>query len=183
MLRVTIPETTLFNNKTNKFIDIPETTLDLEHSLIALSKWEAKWHVRFLSPSTKLTTEQYLDYIKCMTITRNVDPNVYLAIPQSVMNQITDYVKDPMTATNIKAHGTGHSANHGEEVSSELIYYWMTAYNIPWEAEKWHLNRLMTLIQIANEKNKPGKKMSKADILKQNHALNASRRARMHSKG
>lgn len=182
MLRVTIPETTLFNNKTNKFIHIQETTLELEHSLISLSKWEQKWHIRFLSPSTKLTQEQSLDYIKCMTITRNVDPNVYLGIPNDVMKQITDYIQDPMTATNF-SEKHGHNASHGEEVSSELIYYWMTAYQIPWEAEKWHLNRLMTLIRIANLKNQPSKKMSKSDILKQNKALNASRRARMHSKG
>lgn len=182
MLRVTIPATTLFNNKTGKFIEVPETTLELEHSLISVSKWEAKWHVRFLSPSTKLTQEQCIDYIKCMTITRNVNPNVYLAIDNKIIDKVVAYIKDPMTATEFKANQGGGS-NHGEEVSSELIYYWMTAYNIPWEAEKWHLNRLMTLIRLAGIKNKPGKKMSKSDILKQNKALNASRRARMHSKG
>lgn len=181
MLKIKINEAEMFDNKTNRFIKIPETELILEHSLLSISKWESKWCKRFLSPSTKLTPEQNLDYIRCMTITKNVDPNVYYGLTQSNMDEIAEYISRPMTATTFNERKPG--PRNGEEVSSELIYYWMTAYSIPWEAEKWPLNRLMTLIKIANIKNQPSNKMSKADLYKHYAKTNAANRARMHSKG
>lgn len=182
MLEVTIPSSELFDSRTNHFIKIPETTLRLEHSLVSVHKWEQKWHLRFLSPSTKMTNEQALDYIRCMTTTRNVDQNVYYALTKENMNDIFKYIEDPATATTFPK-GTGSGVSNGEEISAELIYYWMTAYNISWEAERWHLNSLLALIRIANVKSKPAKKMSNADTLRQYSALNAARRSRMHSKG
>lgn len=179
MIKIFIHANELFDEKTNKFITVPETAIELEHSLVSISKWEAKTHKRFFS--TTLTPEEILEYIKCMAISDNVDPRAYYGLTEENVKAISDYINDPMTATTF--NNLGHQPRGSEQVSSELIYYWMTELNIPWEAEKWHINRLLTLIKVCSIKKQPSKKMSKADILRQNNALNAQRRARMHSKG
>lgn len=180
MLKVTIPENEFFDEKTSSFIKIPETTLSLEHSLLSISKWEANHAKSFIGSNDK-TNEELIDYVRCMTITQNVNPLLYYTIPNSVFKEITDYIGSPMSATKIaKKEGQGSSR---EVVTSELIYYWMIAYGIPFECEKWHLNRLLNLIKICNIKNNPGKKMSRNEILSRNAALNAARRKSMGSRG
>lgn len=185
MLKITIPARELYVESTNEFIYTEEKHLQLEHSLISLSKWESKWKKPFLSGDPH-TVEESRDYARCMTLTQNVSPDVYKTIPTSVMKQITDYVDDPMTATTITDHskevGKGKKLK-GETVTAELIYFWMVSYGIPFECEKWHLNRLLTLIQICNIKNSDPKKMSKRDVMAQNRALNQARRAKHRSKG
>lgn len=182
MLKVTIPETELFDNKTNEFIIVKSQTLTLEHSLVSISKWESKWHVPFISSKEK-TVAQTLDYIRCMTLTQNVDPLVYRVIPNSVAVKIKNYIDDPMTATWFSEEQERQFRSKIEVVTSEIIYYWMITAGIPFECQKWHLNRLLTLIKVCGEKNKPQKKMSKRSILERNARLNAQRRAALHSKG
>lgn len=180
MLQIVIPAFELYDPVTNTFSDIKEQKLNLEHSLVSISKWEAKWKKPFISKDPK-TEEESIDYIRCMTITQNVNPEVYLNMPVSVYKQIEDYIDDPMTATWINRNEP--KAPNRQIITSELIYYWMVAYRIPLECQKWHLNRLLMLIQVCDEKNKPPKKMSKRAIMSRNAALNAARRAKLNSKG
>lgn len=180
MLQIKVSEKEAWDETRNQFVTIPETTICLEHSLISISKWEAKWHVPFLGKDKK-TPEQITDYIKCMTITPNIKPEVYEFLSRDNINEVLAYIDDPMTASTVKEMGGPKRSS--EMITSELIYYWMVALEIPFECQKWHLNRLMMLIRICNAKNQPGKKMSKKSAMQQNAALNAARRQRMHSKG
>lgn len=153
--------------------------LNLEHSLISISKWESKWHVPFIG-NDKKTEEQTLHYIKCMTINQGIPDRAYNYLSVENIKDISDYINDPMTATTVNTHSNTFSH---EKVTSELIYYWMIALQIPSEFEKWHLNRLLKLIEVCNAKNTPPKKMGKNEIIARNKALNAARRAKYNSKG
>lgn len=186
MLTVKIPPDEIYDERTNKFISVKGSTLQLEHSLVSISKWEAKWHKIFLDENVKKTEEEALDYIRCMTLTQNVDPMVYYIIKADVMKQINDYIKNPMTATTfneaqLKKMSMG-KPKQNEKMSSELIYYWMVAAEIPFECQKWHLNRLLTLIRICGIKSEPPKKMSKSEIADKYRNTNAVRRAAAASK-
>lgn len=183
MFLLTIPEQEFWNEKTGEFIQVKETNLQLEHSLISLKKWESKWHKPFLGKGDK-TNEEILDYIRCMTIGHVSDPKIYNYISQKTITDIIAYIDDPMTATwfsNDKKVGAAKKNN--EIITNEIIYYWMISLNIPVEFQKWHLNQLLTLIKVVNIKNEPKKKMSKRDELKQRSALNAARRAKYNTKG
>lgn len=182
MLQITIPETELFDDVRQEFIYINKpVTLSLEHSLVSISKWESKWKKPYISQEEK-TAEETLDYIRCMTITQNVDPQVYYALSDENLKEIKEYIEDPHTATTFTEIGSPRKKS-SEGVTSELVYYWMTAYQIPWEAQKWHFNRLMILIKIASIKNSPEKKMSKSEAFRSQRELNALRRAKSKSKG
>ena len=180
MLQIVIPGQELWDEQKQEFINTKEQVLQLEHSLISLSKWESKWCKVFLSKQEK-TQEETIDYIKCMTITPNVDPEVYNHLTRENIKEIEDYIAAPMTATYFSSDNAGKSSR--EQVTSELIYYWMIALNIPFECQKWHLNRLLTLIKVCNIKNQPPKKMSKREIMSRNAALNAARRQQLNTKG
>lgn len=179
MLTIKIPDREWFNDATQEFITVKGTTLQLEHSLVSLSKWEAKWNTPFLSKEKK-TLEQTLDYIRCMTITQNVNPMVYEQLSEDNIEQINKYINTSMTATTFNNLDNKPSR---EIITSELIYYWMIALNVPMECQKWHLNRLLTLIRVCNAKNAPPKKMSARDIMSRNSALNAARRKKYNTKG
>lgn len=181
MLYVTVPSVELWDEAKEEFVKTKEQTLQLEHSLVSISKWEAKWCKVFLSKKEK-TYEETIDYIKCMTITQNVSPDTYKYLSKDNIEQINDYISAPMTATWFSEDKSG-SRSSSEQVTSELIYYWMIAFNIPFECQKWHLNRLLTLIRVCNIKNKPAKKMSKSDIMRRNASLNAARRKQLNTNG
>lgn len=183
MLQITIPAGELFNESTSEFIAVKEHNLQLEHSLVSLSKWEQKWHKPFLDYLTngKLTFDQTIDYIKFMTLTKNVDPNCYLFLTEENIEAIKEYISNPMTATTFSNEPVG--GRGGEKITNEILYYDMVALNIPFECEKWHLNRLMTLIKVCNIKSQPPKKMGKGDIMRSNAALNAARRKQHNTKG
>lgn len=186
MLRIAIPAkqaTELWDERTETFIMVPgtkEQVLQLEHSLVSIHKWESKWCKPFLSNQSK-SYEETLDYIRCMTITQNVDPEVYNHLSASNIEQVNEYIAAPMTATTFSNSKTGK--NNREIVTAEVIYHWMIALQIPHEYRKWHLNQLLTLIRVCNEKNQPPKKRSARDILSQNAALNMARRKQLNSKG
>ena len=185
MLEIIIPKSNnLWDPVKGKFLKIKETRLVLEHSLVSISKWESKWKVPFIG-NQQITEDQLRDYIRCMTITQNVDPLVYYALTPENIKDILLYIEDPMTATVINEKNIPRGkAGHGQQViTSELVYYWMSALNLPSEYQKWHFNRLMTLIKVASIEQQPPKQMSKKDIMAQNKSLNAARRARLHSKG
>jgi len=169
-----------YDDQRGEFVYTKPIDLRLEHSLVSLSKWESRWKIPFLS-AKGLTREQSLSYIECMTMNQNVDPLVYQSLTNSDIQKVNQYIEDPQTATTF--HDWKNTPRNRETVTSELIYFWMAQYNIPFECQKWHLNRLLTLIRIASIKNAPPKKMSKREILSQNKSLNAARRAAMGSKG
>lgn len=162
---------------------LPEyKTLRLEHSLVSLSKWESKWHKSFLKTLDKsLSLEETIDYIKFMTLTKNVDPDVYNYISRQNIEAITEYIDAPMTATTFS--NVEKNKINGEVITAELIYYWMISLGIPFECQKWHLNRLLTLIRVCSIKNSPNKKISKMDAAARNRALNEARRKKMKTKG
>lgn len=180
MLVITIPAVEMFDEKTQTFFETKETVLELEHSLISISKWESKWHKPFLSKQEK-TIDETIDYIKCMTITRNVDPNAYKYLTNSNIEQINNYIDDPMTATTF--YDDSNNGGQKETITSELIYYWMIANTVPMECQKWHLNRLLTLLRVCSVKNTPPKKMGKRELANKYASLNAARKKQFNTKG
>lgn len=180
MLEIIIPKTELWDENKQEFINSDEQVLRLEHSLVSLSKWESKWNKPFLDRNEK-TGEETIDYIKCMTLTQNVDPNIYNLLTKENIMQINNYISAPMTATTIREDPNKKGGR--EIITSEIIYYWMISLNIPFECQKWHLNRLLTLIKVCSIKQQPAKKMSKRDIMSRNASLNAARRKQLNTRG
>lgn len=180
MLIIKIPQTELFDPKTETFDYLPETVLKLEHSLISISKWESRWHKAYLKKDPNRTVAETLDYVRCMSLTP-VDLQTVSRLGPKDFETIQAYINEQSTATTV-TH-IGGSKNSNQTVTSELIYAWMTELRIPWEAQKWHLSRLMTLIDVMNERQKPQKKMSRAQTAKQNAAINAARRAKYNTRG
>ena len=180
MLTLELPEREYFDEETERFGRIKATTLKLEHSLISISKWEAKWHISFFD--SEKTTEQTLDYIRCMVANMEIpeDSKIFNFLAKEDIEKINNYINDPMTATTIKDDG---KHGRGQKITSELIYCWMVQYNIPSQYEKWHINRLIMLIRVCSEENKPKKKMSRREIMAQNKARNAARRAKLGTRG
>ena len=185
MLRITIPKSSFFDERIEEFIYVEETTIILEHSLASLSKWEQKWLKPFNDGRSK-TVEEMIDYIRCMTITQNVNPLAYLGINDEIIELVTTYINAPMTATtfrSINKNGNNKGKVGREIITAEIIYYWMFSYNIPLECQKWHLNKLLTLIRVFNVKNTPQKKMSNKETIKHNQALNAARKKKLGTRG
>lgn len=180
MLQITIPATEKWDESKQEFVNTKEQKLQLEHSLISLSKWESKWCKPFLSRDDK-TLEETIDYIRCMTLAPNVDPDIYYCLTNENLRKINEYIDAPMTATTFNS--IGNNSPSREIVTSELIYYWMIAQNIPFECQKWHINRLLTLIRVCNIKNSPPKKMSAQEIMEHNNALNEARKKKLNTKG
>lgn len=179
MLRLIVPPNEKYNEFTGKFVEFHGATIQLEHSLVSISKWEQKWHKPFLT-NEKKTIPETVDYIRCMTLTQNVPPEVYDNLTDANIEAVNAYIEDPMTATWFSKEEKGGSR---EIITNEIIYYWMITLNIPVEFQKWHLNHLLTLIQVCNLKNSPQKKLSREELAARNRKLNAERRAAMNSKG
>lgn len=182
MLQITIPAREVaYDEVKNEFCYTKEWTLQLEHSLVSISKWESKWHKPFLDKKEK-TAEEIIDYIRCMTITQNVDPEVYNNLTKDNISAIIAYIDDPMTATWFNDDKNKKPVRR-EILTNELIYYAMCLYNIPVEFQKWHLNRLLTLLRVFAIKNEPPKKMSKSEIMRRNKSLNEARRNALGTRG
>lgn len=182
MLQVVVPKLDWFNDNTNEIIHVDTTTLMLEHSLISVSRWEYKHKIPFLSSLEKgLAREEFIDYVRCMTINKSVNQFVYYGLTPAIIDAIRNYVTDSMTATTIANYRKNNKSKRPSPqkvVTSEQIYSWMVAAGVPFECEKWHLNRLLTLLQVCAVENNPPQKMSKREVMQQNAALNAMR----HSK-
>lgn len=179
MLKIIVPGIEYYDERTNEFVYYKDQVLQLEHSLVSISKWESTWHKPFLSDKEK-SPEEILDYVRCMTITQNVGPDVYLRLTEQNFLDINSYIENSMTATTF----SNDKRSGGREIiTSEIIYYWMISFNIPFECQKWHLNRLLTLIKVCNIKNNPPKKMSKTEMMNRNRALNAARKQQLNTKG
>lgn len=179
MLRITIPQHELFDSEKEEFIQIKEQTIQLEHSLVSISKWEAKWRKAFLGKREK-TTEEILDYIRCMTISQNVNPLVYLGLTEKNLEEINSYISEPMTCVHVIEND--HDPVSKDVITSELIYYWMITLNIPFECQKWHINRLLSLIRVCNIKNS-NSKMPIREIYKRNSEINEMRKTKYNTTG
>ena len=179
MLEIDVPAGEFYDEGSNLFFETKAVHLRLEHSLVSISKWEAKWKKPFLS-KTRHGNEELRDYVRCMTLNQNVDPMTYRALTPENLEQIAEYISADMTATTVSDPSQRTSR---EVVTSEIIYYWMVAYSIPWEAQKWHLSRLLMLIRVCSIKNGPQKKMSQREVLRRNSKLNAARRKRLSTRG
>lgn len=185
MLEIVVPEIELYNEEKNEFVTIPETKLQLEHSLISIQKWESRWHKPFLGSDDK-TYEELRDYIYCMTInSKGVNQAVYAFIPNDLMTRVVNYIKDPMTATWFREDTglIGATKNRSQVITAEVIYYWMISFNIPSEYRMWHLSQLLTLIKVLNEENKPKKKRNAREVAQEWDAINKKRREAFKSKG
>ena len=180
MLNITIPKQELYDEEKNEFIMSEEKSICLEHSLVSVSKWESKWKKPFLSKDEK-TIEEIIDYIKCMTITQNVDDNIYKCLSKDNIKFINDYIDDKMTATTF--YDTRKNIGRSETITSELIYFWMISLNIPMECQKWHLNRLFTLIKVCSIKNRPAKKGNSRETMRKYASMNAARRKKYNTRG
>lgn len=177
MLRITIPALKLYDDDKNEFFTLKEQTLQLEHSLVSLSKWESKWCKPFLTREPK-SDEETIDYVRCMTLTQNVDPTVYLRLTDAHIEQIQKYIDAPMTATWF-SDTEDKGKQNGEQITSELVYYWMFSFGIPMDCQKWHFNRLLTLIRVFSAKSQKPKPMT----LQERAALNAARKKQYNTKG
>ena len=179
MLHLTIPDLEIFDEHKNEFVNIKGGTIKIEHSLVSISKWESKWNKPFLTKEQK-TIEETIDYIKSMTITQNVKPELYNNITNDNITSVSRYISLPMTATTFN---DTNSTSSKDIITSEIIYYWMISYNIPFECQKWHVNRLLTLIRVCSKKNEKPKKMSKSEIMNRNRDINNRRRQQLNSNG
>lgn len=181
MLQITIPGMELWDEVNEKFVYTKAYTLNLEHSLISLSKWESKWCKPFLITAKRMTTEETIDYIRCMTLTPNVPNEAYEHLTNANIDQVSAYIEAPMTATWFYEDKNGKK--NRDVITAELIYYWMIALNIPFECQKWHLNKLLTLIRVCEIKNSPRKKQSMQEIMRRNDEINEQRKKQYNSKG
>lgn len=179
MLKITIPDRKYWDEAHEVFIDVKGATICLEHSLVSISKWETKWKKPFLG--TQRTREETIDYIRCMTISQNVNPDIYQYIDNKIIREVNAYINDTMTATWFTEQK--NKPQVAKKITNELIYYWMISCGIPFECQKWHLNRLLTLIRVCELKNAPQKKMGKKATLRQNAMINKQRRQARGSKG
>ncbi len=190
MLRIVIPEREFFNELTCEFITTESKEIRLEHSLVSISKWESKWCKPFLKSiekdsKTPLSREEFLDYVKCMTITQNVKDSAYYCLTKENLDEIVAYMNHSRSATWFNEVNKKDNRSSREVVTSELIYYWMVAQGIPFDpCEKWHLNRLMNLIKICNIKNSSSSnKMTSKDQAAYYRKLNAERKRKLGTKG
>lgn len=180
MLNFHVADKELYDEGKSVFINIKGRDIQIEHSLVSISKWESKWHKPFITKEPK-TVEETIDYIKCMCITQHVDEKIFTVITNENIDTVSKYIADPMSATII--NDINEKGSNSDTLTSEIIYYYMIAYNIPFECQKWHLNRLLNLIRICDIKNRPEKKMSRAEIMNRNRELNNKRRQELNSKG
>lgn len=180
MIPENVPEGEFWDENSGQFIYVKRQIIQLEHSLISLHKWESNWKKAFLSKEDR-TFEETIDYIKCMTMTQNVNPLVYNLITNEQIKQVNDYISDKKTATRIKKDKTARASR--QTVTAELIYYWMILYNIPFECRKWHLSQLLTLIDVCRAESSPKKDRNKKDIASEYRALNAARRQQLGTRG
>lgn len=185
MLTIEVPDQEYFDETKNEFVILKGQKLTLEHSLISISKWEMKWHKAFLGDGEK-TVEETLDYVRCMNIGPINDPDIFYRLEPEQIEKINAYISEPMTATTFSSRrpGAPNRPHSRDVITNELIYYWMIGYNIPFDpCEKWHFERLMTLIKVCEVKSEKPQKMSKRELAARNAALNAQRRAKLKTKG
>jgi hypothetical protein len=180
MLEIKLGATRQFDDSKQEFVMAGGVPLRLEHSLVSLSKWESIHEKPFLANEDK-TQEEIMSYVECMILSTDYPADWQLRLSKENIEEIDAYISKKMTATWFRdAPGKPQTR---EVITSELIYYWMTVFNIPFTCETWHLNRLFTLVRVCDLKQSKPKKMSRAEVAAQQRDLNAQRRAALKTKG
>jgi hypothetical protein len=180
MLTLTVGATDVFDDEEGSFKTHGGVELQLEHSLVSLSKWESIHEIPFLGPKAK-TPEQLASYFECMVLTPNPPGDFLQRLSKDNVDEVQTYIDRKMTATWFSE--LEPKTRNQETITAELVYYWMTVYKIPFTCETWHLNRLFTLIRIASLKQQKPKKMSRGEIARRNRELNEQRKAQMKTSG
>jgi hypothetical protein len=180
MLRIIIQGDEVYDEETNTFSTVNDVVLEMEHSLYSLSKWESKYQKPFLAMGEK-THEEIFFYLKAMVVTPDVDLDILYRCSQGNVSTIQEYIDSSQSATTFGY--MPERRGQGEVITSELIYYWMVAFNVPFECQYWHLNRLFALIRICNIKNSKPKKMSRHEVAMRNRDLNAKRKEQLGTRG
>lgn len=180
MLTIVVPGIEMFDDESQEFVTRGDVILELEHSLVSLSKWESFFEKPFLGQADK-SLEEVMGYVKAMTLTPNIPNEIYQKLSEENFQQINDYIEAKMTATWFSEEPVSRPSR--EVITAELIYYWMVVFQIPFECENWHLNRLFTLIRICNIKQSKPKKMSRSEIAARNRELNARRKRELGTSG
>ena len=178
MLELKFDKATYYDERSERFLNVEPTVVELEHSLFSVSKWESKWETPFISDEPK-TTEQTVDYIRQMLVSGELPEPLDQVLLSEHISQVSNYINSKQTATWFNER---KATNAREIVTSEIIYYWMVTLNIPFECDRWHFNKLMTLIQVCNDKNNP-KKMSRSDAARRQRELNEARRKKFGTSG
>jgi hypothetical protein len=181
MLKLEVGATEAWDEAKQEFVMMDGVTLEFEHSLAALSKWESEWEKPFMSPQPK-TNEETIGYIRAMTLTPDVPPELYDRLTDEDITKISAYINQKMTATWF-SNSPGATSRAQEVITAEIIYYWLIALNIPFETQYWHLERLLTLVKVCNQKNTPAKKMPRQEWAQRQRQLNAERKARLQTRG
>lgn len=180
MLILNVPATEMFDEKSNEFVIGDAIKLRFEHSLVSVSKWESKYEKPFLDNSEKVT-EETLSYIQMMCLDEETPPEVFDRLPNECLEAINTYINAKMTATTFKEIPSARGVR--ETITAEIVYYWMITHSIPFECQRWHLNRLLTLIKVCNRKNAPAQKANKKDMMAQRRELNEKRKAQLGTRG
>lgn len=180
MLKIIVPSMDLFNEEDNTFTTVPETIIELEHSLLAMSKWESKFQVPFLGSSPK-TNQEMLEYVRLMIVTPNYPENILSRLTSENYDSIKEYIESSQSATTFS--NRSKAKGKPEIITSELIYYWMVAFTIPFECESWNLNRLFALIRICDIKNSKPKPMTQRELAERNRSINEQRKAKLGTRG
>lgn len=181
MLKIVVPLVEGYDEATQEIISINDVTLELEHSLVSLSKWESEFEKPFLEQSDK-TSEEILGYVKAMTLTPDVPEDVWSKLTDENVQTIHRYIDARMTATTVYEIQEAPQTKK-EIITAEVIYYWLVVFNIPFECQHWHLNRLFTLIRVCSVKAEKPKKMTRAEMAARNREINARRRKQFGTKG
>lgn len=184
MLTIFVPAEEVWDESNEVFVSQPPTTVHLEHSLVSMAQWEAKYHKPFLGKA-EMTNDEILDYIRFMIVDPEIPTDIFSRLSQKNFSEINEYINDSQTATWFTESNNGSKATFrgGGTITAEIVYYWMVSLNIPFECQYWHLNRLLTLIRVCNEKNQPPKKLSQRELMRRNKAQNAARRKALGTKG
>lgn len=182
MLKIVVPGVEAYDESAQEFVTVGDVTLELEHSLVSLSKWESEFEKPFLEQREHKTDAEVIGYVKAMCMTPDVPKNVWAKLTEENINAINDYIDAKMTAT-IFFDDPGAPKTKQETITAEIVYYWMVSFNIPFECQHWHLNKLFTLIRVCSMKAEKPKKMSRGEIARRNRELNAQRRKKLGTKG
>lgn len=181
MLKLVVTGDELYDEETSQFIYRDGFTLELEHSLVSLSKWEQRFMKPFLTSGDK-TKEETLAYVEAMILNDDYPENFLEYLGAEHLRLIEEYIDSPATATTF-SDLKEKTPKTRQVITSELVYFWMISHEIPFECQYWHLNRLFTLIRVCNTKNAKQKPMSKSEIAARNRALNAERKAKLGTNG
>lgn len=178
MLEIHIPELEFYDESNNEFFTRKPLDVSLAHSLISISKWEGIWKKAYFPSSYQEGLQgglEELSYVECMIIGKTPS-YVPMYLLQNHKRELHEYINDTQTATTL--HQLGPRKGVTPTITSELIYYWMIKFGIPFECQRWHVSRLLALIEVCNNKeNAKGNKMNPVDSARYRYELNKKRLA------